>query len=64
MPVATDLHDYLVYARDHLGVQSACDYETAFHNDDYGPDVIGSLSVPELTAYGMSKGDAIRLIGG
>jgi hypothetical protein len=63
-PEYGDLHKYLVYAQEHLGVPSACEYEAALGHEDYGPDIIGSLAVSDLTEHGMSKGDAMRLIAG
>jgi hypothetical protein len=59
----SDIHRYLTYAQDKLGVEDATTYLLPLQLKRYGPDILADVAVADLTApdVGMAPGDALRL---
>jgi len=63
-PSPSQLHRYLHYANENLGVEDAEQYEFALQKEHYGPDILSEVPDEDLTSLGIPKGDVRRLKNG
>ena len=63
-PSPSQLHRYLIHAREDLGVENALQYESPLKRARYGPDILTRIPDTSLTDLGIPHGDIVCLNDG